>query len=160
MVSIAALPGYSAPIVGGSSGIDEETGSFTPTLTCTTPGDLAVTYNVQIGRFVRLGEVVFINIAVGGSFTYTTATGNLKIAGLPYNVSSDFSNANLMVSIEGNFTWPANSTVLYAGAIANNDYLQPRWYGSGRTAGAFTLTASWPSGASRNFRITGAYKRA
>lgn len=158
MSSIAAFPGYSAPI-GGAGGIDEETGSFDPTITCTTPGDLAVTYNVRFGRFVRLGEMVFVNIAIGGSITFTTATGNIRIASLPFTISPDFANANFSLSVEGNFTWPANSTQLFAGAISNQTFLQPRWYGSGRTAGALNLT-NWPSGASRNFRITGAYKRA
>ena len=64
-----------------------EEGAFTPTLTFATPGDLSVSYaaNGQIGSYTRSGNRVTCNIFIQTSaFTYTTATGALRIQGLPY----------------------------------------------------------------------------
>lgn len=62
-----------------------EEGTFTPVLTAATAGDLSVAYSLRTGRFTRIGNRVFVNICITTStFTYTTASGNLKLTGLPY----------------------------------------------------------------------------
>lgn len=60
-------------------------GSWTPTLTFATKGDLAVTYGTRYGSYSRTGEIVtvFFRI-VTSAFTHTTAVGNLKVTGLPF----------------------------------------------------------------------------
>src|SRR3990167_7149776 len=58
--------------------------AWTPALTFATPGDVAATYNAQTGSYFRIGPVVFFWIdLVLATFTHTTASGNLRIAGLP-----------------------------------------------------------------------------
>jgi hypothetical protein len=65
-----------------------EEGSFTPVLTCATPGTLAVVYNTQRGRYQRVGNVchTWINIQTD-SVTLGTASGAVRITGLPFTSS-------------------------------------------------------------------------
>jgi hypothetical protein len=65
--------------------IDIRHGSWTPVLTFATPGNLAVTYTNQVGRYVRHRELVTIfGTIVTASFTHTTASGDLQVTGIPY----------------------------------------------------------------------------
>lgn len=60
-------------------------GLWTPVLTFDTPGNVAVAYSTQYGRYQRTGNMVTITFnIITSSFTHTTASGNLKITGLPY----------------------------------------------------------------------------
>jgi hypothetical protein len=68
---------------------DYETGTWTPTLTFATPGDLAVTYSVQSGGYVKVGRKVTVNFVISTSaFTHTTASGALKVSGLPFTANA------------------------------------------------------------------------
>jgi Pectate lyase superfamily protein len=73
-----------------------EEGSWTPVLTFATPGDLAVTYSAQVGRFTRIGGMVTATFTiVTSAFTHTTASGQLRVTGLPY---ASISTANLFAT--------------------------------------------------------------
>ena len=66
-----------------------EEGTWTPALTFSIPGDLAVTYSIQVGRYTRIGRQVFITGDIETSaFTHTTASGNLRMSGLPFTSAS------------------------------------------------------------------------
>lgn len=68
-------------------------GLWTPVLTFATPGDLAVTYTEQLGRYVKVGNWVDLTFSiVTSAFTYTTATGALNITGLPFASKNDSIN--------------------------------------------------------------------
>jgi hypothetical protein len=57
---------------------------WTPVLTFATPGDLAVTYAVQVGRYIRKGREMTAHFTIETSaFTWTTAASTLRISGLP-----------------------------------------------------------------------------
>lgn len=59
--------------------------NFTPALTFSTPGNLAVTYSAQTGRTTKIGRSVSMEIRLDTSaFTHTTAAGTLTITGLPF----------------------------------------------------------------------------
>jgi hypothetical protein len=66
-----------------------EEGTWTPVLTCVTPGDLAITFTSNSGNYTRTGNRVNLvcNI-VTSSFTYTTASGNLRIDNFPFTMVS------------------------------------------------------------------------
>jgi hypothetical protein len=69
------------------------TGTFTPLITFTTPGNLSISYHTQAGSWVRNGDLVTVtfNIVTAG-FTHTTASGDLTLTGLPFacfNTSTD-----------------------------------------------------------------------
>jgi hypothetical protein len=66
---------------------------WTPTLTFDTPGNLSVTYSARIGRILRMGNTMIVKFAVTTSgFTHTTASGNLKLTGLPAIVAKNTTN--------------------------------------------------------------------
>jgi hypothetical protein len=57
------------------------------TLTAATPGNLAVTYSVRDFQYIKKGNRIHFNFRLETSaFTYTTATGQLQLTGLPYTV--------------------------------------------------------------------------
>ena len=65
------------------------TREWTPAFTFLTPGDLSVTYARRFGYSVRIGDLVFLYFALettSGGFTHSTATGNLLITNIPYEV--------------------------------------------------------------------------
>lgn len=67
-----------------------EEGVFTPTLSFQTPGDLALTYSAQAGAYVRVGNLVYAHGRVATSaFSWSTASGNLLVGGLPFISKND-----------------------------------------------------------------------
>jgi len=67
-------------------------GLWTPTLSFSTPGDLSVTYGNQLGIYLRFGSMVWVTGTVTASpFTHTTASGSLRINGLPFTVVNNSS---------------------------------------------------------------------
>jgi hypothetical protein len=64
---------------------DYEEGTFTPTLSYTTPGTLSVTYTNQNGYYTKVGNLVTVNIFIQlSAFTKGTASGDLILANLPF----------------------------------------------------------------------------
>jgi hypothetical protein len=57
-------------------------GTFTPTITFATPGDLSVSYLLQSGAYSIVGNLLYINAVVTFTPTYTTASGVFLLAGL------------------------------------------------------------------------------
>lgn len=68
---------------------DYEEGSFTATVTCATPGNLSVSYTSRGGLYRKIGSLVYVYIAVNFTPTYTTASGELIISGLPFPCVSE-----------------------------------------------------------------------
>ena len=60
--------------------------AWTPVITFATPGDLAVTYSTQFGRWTKLSSnLVLVQFYIATSaLTYTTAVSTLQITGLPF----------------------------------------------------------------------------
>ena len=68
---------------------DYEEGTFTPTLTFVTPGDLSVAYSVQAGFYTKIGRQVHLSININTStFTHTTASGAAIVGGYPFTSGS------------------------------------------------------------------------
>ncbi len=64
-------------------------GSWTPSFSFTTPGDLSATYSAQVGRYTRTGNRVTASAyVVTSAFTHSTASGAFVINGLPYTSTS------------------------------------------------------------------------
>ena len=73
-----------------------EEGTFTPAITFPVPGDLAVTYSVQVGSYTRVGNRITVNFNVQtSSFTFTTASGNFRITGFPFAANSTANNQSV-----------------------------------------------------------------
>lgn len=61
-------------------------GTWTPTFTCATPGDLSIVYGTRTATYTRIGRFVFINFTMTWTPTFTTASGAISFGGLPIAV--------------------------------------------------------------------------
>lgn len=57
--------------------------TWTPTLTFATAGDLSVSYSTQVGQMISIGKLRFVNIALVATPTFSSASGNMQVTGLP-----------------------------------------------------------------------------
>ena len=81
---------------------DYEEGTWTPTLTFDVAGDLSVTYALQTGTYTKKGREVTAHCTIGTSaFTHTTASGSLRVSGLPFTKSASHEFAASLWRIEG-----------------------------------------------------------
>ncbi len=66
------------------SGIGEQ-GTWTPTVTFSTPGDFSPTYSAQQADYIGLGDWAYVSFYVKfDTNAYTTAGGYLRLDGLPF----------------------------------------------------------------------------
>lgn len=69
---------------------DYEEGTWTPVITYETPGTLSVGYNSQNGTYTKIGNTVILSFGIRlNSFTKGTASGYLRVSGLPFSTSFD-----------------------------------------------------------------------
>ncbi len=63
--------------------------SLTPVVTFATNGDFVPTYNTQFGQYTRVADLVYFDILLDfDTNAYTTASGNIRIGGLPFTSRS------------------------------------------------------------------------
>lgn len=64
-------------------------GTFTPTFTFTTPGNLVVAYSQQTGFYQKVGRLVIATYnIVTSTLTHTTAAGAAIIGGFPFTIKN------------------------------------------------------------------------
>lgn len=102
--------------------------TFTPAVTFATPGDLSVSYAQQYGGYYKIGGVYFVTLGLEFTPTFTTASGNFHITGLP--AAPTYANMALTPNIVGGITFPAGATALAAQTQSSQTYLQIYAYGS------------------------------
>jgi hypothetical protein len=134
-----------------------ETGTWTPTLTFATPGNLSVAYTNQLGRYIRIGNLVVVSLRIDtSSFTHSTASGALQITGLPFTALS----ATAM-SWQAGGRWrgvtKANYTDMSFNVATNTTAITVRACGSGQ-ADANVDAANMPSAGAVVLRTTLAYQ--
>lgn len=79
------FPATQVPSENANTLDDYEEGTWTPTLTFATQGDLSVSYATRSGRYTKVGNVAHIMFNISTStFTHTTAAGNCQITGAPF----------------------------------------------------------------------------
>lgn len=134
--------------------VSESSGTFTPTLTNSTPGDLSVSYSVQTGNYVKHGKIVSFRATLTATPTYTTASGYWSLAGLPFSAASG-TGSQLPVRHSSNLNYgTGKSTVmaLISGTIA-------RLRVQGSASGDADLAATGiASGTAVSITITGTYE--
>lgn len=80
-----AFPAVQIPDAGANVLDDYEEGTWTPTLTFGTPGNLTVAYSNRIGRYTKIGRSVNLTVSVTTStWTHTTASGDFAVTGMPF----------------------------------------------------------------------------
>lgn len=84
-VNGVAFPATQVPSANANTLDDYEEGSWTPTLTFTTPGNINVVYSERVGRYTKIGDKVTLWFSITTTtFTHTTAAGLAIITGIPF----------------------------------------------------------------------------
>ena len=127
-------------------------GEWTPGLTFASPGDLSVTYGLQLGRYTRFGPMVWVAAIVQtSSFTHTTASGALRITGLPLGVINDAAPFTGAIDYRGLTFAPLSQVIVKA--TGNNNYCTLRACGSGASSETVDNTHA-VSGTAKDFRFS------
>ncbi len=142
IASLASVA-FSGAAVDLASGLT----AWTPVFSFATPGDfVAGAYTAQIGRYAKLSSnlvLVQFNITTAG-YTFTTASGNLQISGLPFTVQTVAA-----MSLRGAVTFTginkAGYTQCSLGMASNATVLTVNASGMGVTSGP-VVAADVPSG--------------
>lgn len=125
-----------------------EEGTFTPVLTFATPGDVAVAYTNQVARYTRIGNRIHAQIDIlTSSFTHTTASGNLRITGMPVGIMPRATGARWQGALEFQGITKATYTNFAMAAIALDASLYITASGSG-VARSLVTAADMPTGGS------------
>lgn len=74
--------------LGDAAFQDYEEGTFLPAFTFTNPGDLSVMYAGRDGFYRKIGDLIFASFRLGATVTFTTASGNGLVTGLPFAADS------------------------------------------------------------------------
>lgn len=135
---------------------DYEEGTFTPTLTFTTPGDVSVAYSTQSGRYTKIGDTVFFKLTlITSAFTFTTGSGQLYVSGLPFVVRNE-GNLAIQTLLQQGIN---NTSFQQFMAAAINNSIGCYIYGTRNTGGTLTSVTNVhvATGASVVIYITGHY---
>jgi hypothetical protein len=128
-------------------------GAWTPELRTSTPGNLTAAYSEQSGSWRRIGDVVLWSARVTTStWTHTTASGAVQLAGLPFTVAEP--DAEAVCAMSG---WTKASYTQLAGvARAGGNHVEIHATGSGQAL-ATLAAGDLPTGGTVNLRAAGAY---
>ena len=130
-----------------------EEGTWTPSVSFTTPGDLAVIYSAQLGKYTRIGNRVFVNCFLTlSSFTHSTASGALVISGLPFVSENAFGNIDFG-PVNFNGVTKAGYTNFIVGSAWGTSDVNVYCNGSG-IADSFISAADMPSGGTVLFKFS------
>lgn len=132
-----------------------ETGTFTPTVSFATPGDLSLSYLQQTGNYIRVGKLLFVSINVRFTPTYTTASGQFYITGMPG--TPETTQSIYLIASSAFFTWPTGVLVLLAALNNANNRFDMLGGRSGSSFLSFTPT-QLASGAQARFILSGLYE--
>ena len=141
---------------------DYEEGTFTPGVTGTSSTPSGVNFSYRLGKYTKIGRMVFINITIYASSTSSEGSGNVVITGLPFSASTSNS-------------WTAG-TRYYTIGTPNIEFMQTSRIGgglmaailgdaaeirlfrnNGGTGGMATLTWASDIDGDFSFRINGTY---
>lgn len=123
-----------------SSLLSYTTNTWTPVLTFATPGDLSVTYSVQVGSYTRIGNRVTAQCNIQTSaLTHTTASGALRITGLPYTSNS---TANCVNVGSCQYQGITNAATPHVVCIVDPNVTRIEFRGSGSGTGTITIDAT------------------
>lgn len=129
--------------------------TFTPTFTFVTPGDLSVAYSVQTGYYTRIGNMVYITYTIRFTPTYTTSAGAANFTGLPFAANAA-GNFRLACSISETCTWPASTSMIYAGIATSSTIITLTGIGNGVAPGTLGV-ATFPTATQRTVVVSGFY---
>ena len=98
---------------------DYEEGTWTPALTCLTPGTFSYTVSDAQGTYTKIGNVVNFSFLLGWSaLSVGTGTGDLQISGFPFTSSS---TQNCVFPVQTyQVNWVASTTCIVGQMLQSN----------------------------------------
>ena len=116
-----SFPATAVASAGANTLDDYEEGTFTPSYTFATVGDLSFASSVFDGKYTKIGNRVFFSgYCQTSTFTWTTASNYFKISGLPFTILDNFNGGGSVVlstytktGYNNLFLETSNSTFLY-----------------------------------------------
>ena len=136
---------------------DYEEGAFTPTINGSST-DPTATYTAQLGRYIKVGRMVWIQVQIGTS-AISGGSGILKIGGLPFTISTASGNGYAAPSLAliNNITFSGTDTMI--GGLFDQSTTTINLMTFKSNAGYNDLqVAAW--GASATLVISGTYQTA
>jgi hypothetical protein len=116
---------------------------WTPTLTCATVGNLTVAYATQVGRVDYISPyLVNVYYRLVCTPTFTTATGEVRIAGMPLVAVNDSAYFAVGSGFISGFTLPAGYTSVapIIRDAGSSSQVAVQKYGSGVAAANLLIT--------------------
>ena len=137
---------YTWPTASGTVVINSGVGSFTPTISFATPGNLSVSYEAQYGTYIITGNTITIAIKLIFTPTYTTASGEIIIAGLPQpsNPATGNISQNIIIVAGVGITYPTGISYPVAQINPGVATMNIQGYGTS-SAGAYFTTTNFPT---------------
>jgi hypothetical protein len=133
-----------------------EAGTFVPTFTFQTPGDLNVAYTTQLGIYQRLWRMVQFTIELVFTPTWTTSSGTARLAGIPYPMANDGAQRVFSIYPVSTLNWPAGTTHAVAVAAAGSSIITIASVGNA-AGGASWGGTQFPTATARTLRLSGTY---
>lgn len=128
-----------------------DSGTWTPAPTFGTPGDLALSAESYTAQYYVIkgvdGELLLLEFDMTFTPTFTTASGNFEIGGLPFSVAGGPRGAGTIRFHNASFSYPASRSWLSVFFVTTSQ-LSLFAHGSGQTAS--TLQASNMSSGSQH----------
>lgn len=109
---------------------DYEEGTYTPTITGSSVNPTGVTYSNQIGRYTKIGDLVFCVVNIDITNAGSSGAGQLGVT-LPFTANSTPSYNPTYPNLE-NFVTTRSAPM---GLVLNSTAVIRFWYGNGGTAG-------------------------
>lgn len=93
------FPAVDVPSADVNTLDDYQEGTWTPGVTYVVAGDSSVTYSSQIGNYTKIGNMVTceIQLTCSAFSDGTTASGALRITGLPFTVGSNMFSGSVLI---------------------------------------------------------------
>ena len=131
--------------------------AWTPAITFATPGNVSTTYTDRIGSWTRKGNDVTAWCSIlTSTFTHSSAAGNLRVTGLPFEVKAATNHFPIGVALLGGYT-KANYTQVACYGTDGQTYLEFSARGSGQ-ANATIAFGDVPSGGTVSVYATFVYE--
>ncbi len=137
----------------GSVVLGSPRNAWTPVLTFATPGDVASSAITNNSYYERLGDKVTLVCDYTATLTYTTASGNLQMTGVPV-ASLSGPTSRVVISNGANLAYPAGSTVVAASLPSASSTISFIGSGSSSTTTLTTTAAATTQSQSIRFVLT------
>lgn len=140
------FPAVQNPSAGANTLDDYEEGTWTPTVTFATPGDLNVVYSVRVGQYVKIGRQIYVTYRVDTTtFTHTTASGIIIVTGLPFSVPAGAVNGAVGPLIGGRCVLTVNYTYTATRAAEGTAQLELWQCSNNGSSAAQMAVANFPT---------------